>query len=202
MRVGPLWLLLLPLGIASAVELANPQPELVRVKRVYVEQLGGGQNSDQLRDMIITALQNSKLFSITENQEHADAVLKGSADDKIYNELHDTSDSIGLHANAGNSSASHNSMSGGLSSSVNAGAGITSNETSHIQERHHEASASVRLVDTGGDVIWSSTQESNGGKFRGAMADVADKIARQLSDDIRKARSAGGSDEWKALITR
>jgi hypothetical protein len=43
-------------------------------------------------------------------------------------------------------------------------------------------------VDDDGDVLWSTTQESAGGKFRGAMADVADKIARQLAEDARKAR--------------
>ena len=47
----------------------------------------------------------------------------------------------------------------------------------------------MRLVNADGDVIWSTTQESNGGKFRGAMADVADKIARKLMDETRKAES-------------
>jgi len=46
----------------------------------------------------------------------------------------------------------------------------------------------VRLVNLDGDVIWSTTQESNGAKFRGAMADVADKIARKLIDETKKAR--------------
>ena len=43
--------------------------DLATVRRIYVEQLGGGQTSDQMRDMIIAALQNSKLFVITENQD-------------------------------------------------------------------------------------------------------------------------------------
>jgi len=46
----------------------------------------------------------------------------------------------------------------------------------------------VRLVSKDGDVIWSTTQESNGGKFRSAMADVADKIVRQLADETRRMR--------------
>ena len=48
---------------------------------------------------------------------------------------------------------------------------------------------SIRLVNADGDVLWSTTQESSGGKFRGAMADVADKITRQLAADTRKARA-------------
>jgi len=46
----------------------------------------------------------------------------------------------------------------------------------------------VRLVDGDGDVIWSTLQESNGAKFRGAMADVADKIVRHLVEETKKAR--------------
>jgi len=46
----------------------------------------------------------------------------------------------------------------------------------------------VRLVNKDGDVIWSTTQESNGAKFRGASADVADKITRQLTADLDRVR--------------
>jgi N-acetylglutamate synthase/N-acetylornithine aminotransferase len=45
----------------------------------------------------------------------------------------------------------------------------------------------VRLVNGDGDVIWTTTQESAGAKFKGASADVADKIAKQLSKDAEKA---------------
>jgi hypothetical protein len=45
------------------------------------------------------------------------------------------------------------------------------------------------LVNKDGDVIWSTTQESQGGKFKGSMADVAEKITRKLADDVAKARS-------------
>jgi len=47
----------------------------------------------------------------------------------------------------------------------------------------------LRLVNKDGDVIWSMTQESLGGKFLGAAADVADKIAKKLAADVRKARA-------------
>jgi N-acetylglutamate synthase/N-acetylornithine aminotransferase len=51
------------------------------------------------------------------------------------------------------------------------------------------AHAAVRLVNSDGDVIWTSIQESNGAKFKGASADVADKIAKQLARDAEKADS-------------
>jgi hypothetical protein len=180
--------LLLPC-IALCVEPVTPPPDLSTVKRVFVDQLGGGRTSDQMRDMIIAALQNSKLFVITENQDRADAILRGSSDDKIYTEEHNTSDSIGLRANSGSGSSSRNYVNG-TSSNQTDGVGITDSETSHSKERRHETSASIRLVNADGDVLWSTTQESSGGKFRGAMADVADKITRQLAADTRKARAA------------
>jgi hypothetical protein len=165
-------------------------PNLARVRRIYVERLGGGSDSDQMRDMIITALQNSKLFVITDNVERADATLRGSSDDKIFTDEHSSSESIGIHGTSGGGSSANNATGIGTSSHQNSGAGITDSESSHIRERRHEASASLRLIDINGDVIWSTTQESAGGKFRGATADVADKVARQLADDTRKARSA------------
>jgi hypothetical protein len=176
---------------AAGAEPDPIEPSLAHVKRIYIEPLGGGEGSGQMRDMIITALQNSKLFVITDNMERADATLRGSADDKVFTEEHTSSDSIGIHATSGSGSSQNNATGIGTSSRKNTGAGVTDSESSHSNERRHEASASIRLVDSNGDVIWSTTQESAGGKFRGAMADVADKIARQLLDDTRKARAVG-----------
>ena len=68
--------------------------------------------------------------------------------------------------------------------------GVGENESLRTAERKHEAMASVRIVNKDGDVIWSTTQESMGGKFRGASADVADRITRQLSIDFELGRKA------------
>jgi hypothetical protein len=185
--ITTLGILVLPL-LAPAVERKTSASDLASAKRVYVEQLGGGQSSDQMRDMIISAIQNSGLFVITENQNSADAVIRGSADDKIFTENHISSDSIGLHTGTGSGSSSHNYNSG-ASDHKSLSAGVTNEESSHIEERRHEASAALRMVNADGDIIWSTTQESGGGKFRGAMADVADKITRQLYSDVKKARA-------------
>jgi len=188
LRISTILLLACP-WFASGIE-PEATPNLARVRRIYVERLGGGSDSDQMRDMIIAALQNSKLFMITDNVERADATLRGSSDDKIFTDEHNSSESIGLHTTSGSGSSDNNATGIGTSSRQNSGVGITDSETSHIRERRHETSASIRLIDVNGDVIWSTTQESAGGKFRGAMADVADKVARQLADDTRKARAA------------
>ena len=47
----------------------------------------------------------------------------------------------------------------------------------------------MRLVGKDGDVIWATTQESQGAKFRGASADVAEKITAKLKEDFEKARN-------------
>jgi hypothetical protein len=180
-------LLLVFVTAASGIEIKQSAPELAFIRRVFVEPLGGGQASDQMRDMIIAALQRSGLFVITEDKDRADATLRGSSDDKIYTEEHTTNDSIGVNANTGASSSSKNFESG-VSSSKSGGMGVNARESSHVQERRHEASASLRMVNCDGDVIWSTTQESAGAKFHGAMADVAEKIARQLIEDVRKAK--------------
>ena len=180
-------LFFLAAGTALAIEVQPPTMPLALVRRIYVDQLGGGKTSDQMRDMLIAALQNSGLFVITENPEHADASIKGSSDDQIFAEEHQTSDSIGLRATDGSGSSS-GTFGSHSSSNSNLGIGVNENESGHSKERRHEAAASVRLVNTDGDVIWSTTQESNGGKFRGAMADVADKISRRLIEETRKAR--------------
>jgi hypothetical protein len=184
---------------ALAIEPRNAEATLAQVKRVYVDQLGGGDTSDQMRDMIISALQESGLFTITENPERADASLKGSSDDKTFTQEHQTSESIGFHASDGSGSRSATSIGTSSSSDKSLSAGVTENESSHIKERRHEAVAAVRLVNVAGDVIWSTTQESNGAKFKGAMADVADKVVRHLIEETKKARAAEKPPGFKTI---
>src|SRR5215471_16580716 len=53
------------------------------LRRVFVDRLSGGETATQMRDMIVSSLQNARLFVITENQERA-AVLPGSDDDLVF----------------------------------------------------------------------------------------------------------------------
>jgi len=52
---------------APLPEMENLAAQVVAVKRVYVDRLTGGETAAQMRDLIITNLQNSKLFILTEN---------------------------------------------------------------------------------------------------------------------------------------
>jgi len=156
--------------------------QLVTVKRVFIDRLTGGETAAQMRDILISSLQGTKLFVLTENQERADAILRGAAEDLVFNEVHSSSDGINARMNAGGGRSSSRS------SSPFAGMGIGENESDHSSERRHEAIAAVRLVNKDGDIIWATTQESLGGKFRGASADVADKITSKLKEDYERAR--------------
>lgn len=169
----------------------DPAAQLLTVKRVYVDKLTGGETAAQMRDLLITALQNTKLFIVTENESRADAFLRGAAEDLIYTETFNSSDgvSIGLRGSNGQSSSSGSGVTRASESTRDSrGLSIGERESSDIKERKHEAIATVRLVNKDGDVIWSTTQESNGAKFRGASADVADRITRQLVSEYDRLR--------------
>src|SRR5437868_7844532 len=107
--------------------------QLVSVRRVFVDRLNGGETAEQMRDMIINSLQNARLFVVTENQEKADATLRGSAEDLVFNEQHQSSDSINAHMNAGNGRSSRGS------SSTYGGISVGENESMHSTERRTEA---------------------------------------------------------------
>ncbi len=172
--------------------------QLPKIKRVYVDRLTGGETAAQMRDLIITALENSKLFIVTENQDKADAFIRGAAEDLIYTDQFQSSENVNMHGNSSDSEGvstdtRYNGAGGGSSSrsARSMGAGIGGGESSNIKERKHEALATVRLVNKDGDVLWSTTQESNGAKFHGASADVAEKIAKQLTAEYDRVKKAG-----------
>ncbi len=181
-----------PLAQPSVVEVQSLR-QLLTLKRVFVDRFAGGETAVQMRDMIISSLENSKLFIVTESQEHADATLRGSAEDLVFNDVHSSSDSLNVHSSLGTNTTNEDSaLRGGTRSyertGRNIGLGAGESESSHSVERRHEANAAVRLVNKDGDVIWSTTQESMGGKFRGASTDVADKITKRLVEDFERAK--------------
>ncbi len=171
-------------GASSNVE------SLLDVRRVYVGQLTGGTQADALRDLIIASLNSTKLFVLTDNEARADAVLKGAADEKTFTDTYDTYEGMSGHDSLGKTGSALTSKLG----SMTGGSSISDNESHHARERKHEAYATVRLCNKDGDVLWSTTQESLGAKFRGAGADVAAKIAHQMTLDYERARKAEEPD--------
>jgi len=186
-------LLLLAAGQAAAIDRVESDVSILTMRRVFVEPFGGGETAAQIRDMLISALQNSHLVQVTENQERSDVVLKGSGEDLVYTEDHSSTDNLNIHTN---SSDSGSSTKGYASKGISAG----ENESSHVSERKHESSAAIRLVNREGDVIWSATKESQGGKFRGASVDVAEKLVKQLTQDVERMRASSAKQAGKPVL--
>ncbi len=186
------------LSQATVVNVPVPEEangDLLRVHRVYVDRLTGGETAAQMRDLLISSLQGSKLFVVTENEERADTFLRGAAEDLVYTDQFQSSEGVNIHAGDGGSSSNSsgtrfNGAGGNASRSASRNMQLTlgEHEETNIHERRHEALATVRLVNKDGDVIWSTTQESTGAKFRGASADVAEKITRALLFEYERAR--------------
>jgi len=161
--------------------------QLLQIRRVYVDRLTGGETAAQMRDILLSSLETSNLFVLTENPERADATLRGAAEDLVFTDVHNSSDSVNAHTSLGTGRTTR------TTTGLNAGFGIGESESDHSTERRHEAVAAVRLVNKEGDVIWATTQESLGAKFRGASTDVADKITTRLKADFARARNLAPS---------
>src|ERR1700683_4948512 len=174
--------------------------QLSKVRRIYIAVLTGGDAALQIRDLLMTSLHNSKQFIITEEEDKADAVLKGAGDDDVFTDTFQSSD--GLNARSQIASGSSEGLRNYANSSSNHSGGLTlgQNESSRTEERKHESIATVRLVAKDGDVIWSATAESMGGKFLGARADVADKIATRLVTDYKTAKEHVASTNQVRVI--
>lgn len=174
-------------GVKQIIDDTEGLKQLIDIRRVYVDALTGGAAADQMRDLIITSLQGSKLFVITENVERADAVLRGTADDRVFTDTFSSSDGIRAMTSIG-AGRSGTQRTTGTRGGTGASVSVSDRESTQIKERKHEAMASLRLVNKDGDVIWSTTQESLGAKFRGASADVADKVTKQLAADYERGK--------------
>ncbi|MBI3696045.1 MAG: hypothetical protein HY238_14540 [Acidobacteria bacterium] len=160
--------------------------QMLSIRRVYVDKLSGGDTATQIRDMVIAALQRSRLFIVTEDEERADAYLRGSAEDLVFTEVRASREGINVRAGGrvrNRDRTEDDTISGTF------GAGETDDRYS--RERKHEALASLRLVSRDGDVLWSATQESLGAKYKGSSADVAEKITKELAAAYARARKLG-----------
>jgi hypothetical protein len=178
-----LTLILLMACAALAQSPEEIEGQLTSVRRIYVEKLTGGEAAAQMRDMLMSALQSSKTFVVTENLDRADAVMRGSAEDLIFTDSFQSGERVDARA-----SFSGRTGSGSSTRAGSTGLGVGLDESTKILERKHEAMASVRLVNREGDVIWSATEESFGGKFKGASADVAEKVVRKLLGDYDRLK--------------
>ncbi len=173
---------------------------LLKVKRIFVDSFGDDVISKELQSMIVSALVATKRFKVTENRDRADAILKGVALEKTSQELHAYGESTAVGAASG---GSHGEVSGTVVNGTGSVSGSSSggfiarhmgtSDSSVNTETINEARVAVRLVNPDGDVIWTSTQESKGAKYKGSSADAADKVVKQLLRDVEKLEGPGMS---------
>jgi hypothetical protein len=173
-------------GVKKPASDSDPKlSALEAVRKIFVDPVTGGPDAAQMRDLLIASLQRSGRFQLTENPDKADHFLRGAAEDLIYQEQFDSSEGINARASIRGLGRSRTSTgAGGLDM------GIGETESTRIRERKHEAMATVRLVNRDGDVVWATTQESQGAKFRSAAADVAERVVKQLLLDLDGAGKA------------
>jgi curli biogenesis system outer membrane secretion channel CsgG len=183
---------------AQTVSTPSGASELLNVKRIYVESFGEDLISKEMQSMIVSSLVETKRFKVTENRERADAVLKGVALEKTSQELHAFGEStaVGTARGGGHGEINGNVVNGngtisGSSSGGFAAEHMGTSDSSVNTETVNEARVAIRLVNADGDVIWTTTQESKGAKYKGASADVADKCVKQLVHDIEKQERGG-----------
>jgi len=182
----------------AAVKEAEDDPAaLLKVKRIFVESFGEDVISKELQSMIVSSLVATKRFKVTESRDRADAILKGAALEKTSQEVHAYGEATSVGAAGG---GSHGEISGGVVNGNGAISGSSSggfaahhmgtSDSSLNTETVNEARVAIRLVNLDGDVIWTSTQESKGAKYKGASADVADRCIKQLLRDVEKLENA------------
>jgi len=176
-------------SVAAPTSADSDPTALLKVKRIYVDSFGDDTVSRELQSMIVSGLVATKRFKVTENRDRADAVLKGVALERTSQELHAYGESTAVGGASGGSHSEISGAGGVISGSSNGGfiaRHMGTSDSSVNTETINEARIAVRLVDPDGDVIWTTTQESKGAKYKGASADVADKCVKQLLRDQDK----------------
>lgn len=178
-------------GPPMAAPLAERQlVRLLEVTTVFVDPLNGSSGHALIRDLLIGSLQRSGLVVVTEDEAKADAFLRGSAEDLIYSDYYAERAGLNVRGAASRSERESSESNYGATSF-----GIGETESTLRRERRHEALAAIRLVLKSGEVIWSTTQESPGEKFKGSSVAVADKVVAELADAYRRARALRASPE-------
>jgi len=165
---------------------------LLKVKRIYVDNFGNDIISKELQSMIVSALVTSKQFKVTENRESADAILKGVALENTSQEVHAYGEGTSVGAASGGGHSEISGSGGSVSGSSSGGfiaRRMGTQDSSVNTETIHEARIAIRLVSPDGDVIWTTTQESKGAKYKSSSADVADKCVKQLVHDVDKLKN-------------
>jgi hypothetical protein len=209
----PLALLVTPVFAQQSAPAASPSvtaidtelaQKLLQAKRIYVDSFGEDPQSKSLAAMVLDAIRTGRKFIVTENRERADLILKGAALEKTTQEFHALGSSTsvagaaGGHSSTVSGSAIQAGTAGSASVSGSSRGGFAARsaaieDSQASTETIENARVAVRLVTPDGDVVWSTTQESRGAKYKSATADVADKVVKELAREVERLGKANGA---------
>jgi hypothetical protein len=171
-------------------------PRLLQVKRVCVQNFGDDALGVQAREMVIAKLYESKRFSLTENCEKAEFVLKGSITERSDRVSRSESEGIGFGRSA---AASESSGTGAARTGSSASGSVRgdTHENLSSSEVKVQAAVTMRLVDKDGEILWAVSLESAGGKTKGAIGDAAERAVRKFLRDLERAEKQNASSPPK-----
>ncbi|MCL4844383.1 MAG: hypothetical protein KJZ79_21190 [Bryobacteraceae bacterium] len=171
-------LMMLAAWLAPAVSIGQePSVQgLAEIQRICVAEFAGDPRLvGSVRELAIAGVFKLKRFRVTEDCDKADAVLRGAVlerdDSRVRSEGESTDFGI-----IGGAAAAGVAAVGGAAGGTSQG--LMSAET------RSRASVTLRLVTKVGDVVWADTQDSGGGKAKGAIPDAVERALRQLAKDL------------------
>jgi len=195
--------LLIPLSIQAQQD-PVPQPEseplvharLVPIKRVCVQGFGPDVLGQQAQEIVIAKLFESRKFSLTEDCDRADYVLKGSVTERATQLARSESEGIGFGERV---AASESSRVGDVGSSSSASTAVSgsAHESLSSSEAKIQALVTLRIVDKEGEIIWATIQESPTGKSKGAVTLAAEQAVRRLLRDKERAEKQAKAEALK-----
>ena len=164
-------------GQSAAIDSSS---DLLSIRRMCVEKFAGDeQSAAPAREATMAALFAFKKFKISDNCEKADAVLKGAVAEKTAVRTRAEGEGAGFGSAAGAASANRSTASAAMHA-VTGG----SSEGLYSSETRFEASITLRITSKDGDVLWAYTQQSPGGKVKGAVTDAVDRAVKQLAREL------------------
>ncbi len=175
-----------------AAEAAVDQ-RLVSVKRVCIQRMGEDALGVQVQEMVIARLFESRRFSLTENCDNADYAVKGTITERSDRVSRSESESIGFGERVAASDSSWTAGAGGRSNSASASVRGAASEHLASSDVKVQAAVTLRVVDKDGEILWATSQESTGGKTKGAIGDAAERAVRKLLRDIGRAEQAAAA---------
>ena len=122
-------------------ESASPETQeaaqLVQVRRIYIDILTGGDTALRIRDLLMSSLQSSKQFIVTEDEDRADATLRGAGREEEFTDWFQSSEGINAHTQIGEGSSAGTRNYASSSSNRSVGMTVGENEGRRTEERKH-----------------------------------------------------------------